>query len=128
MSAAPADLYYSAAHVWLQLEDNNVGRVGVTEFAQEALGDVVFLQLPELGQVVGAGAEAGVVESVKSASDIFMPVTGEIVEVNEALRTTPELINSSPYDKGWIFRIRIGNKGELSELMDAGKYLALCSH
>ena len=125
MSAAPTELYYTAAHVWLQFEDAENARVGITDFAQSQLGDVVFVELPEAG-VVTAGEEVALVESVKTASDIPAPVSGAITAVNEALRTTPELINSSPYDKGWIFRIRISNKGELSDLLDAGTYLKSC--
>jgi len=126
MSAAPKDLYYTAAHVWLQLEDDHNARIGITDFAQSQLGDVVFVELPEVAAVVSAGEEVSLVESVKTASDIPAPVSGIVTVVNEALRTSPELINSSPYDKGWIFRIRISNKSELSELLDAGKYLASC--
>lgn len=126
MSAAPTELYYTAAHIWLQLEDADNARVGITEFAQLQLGDVVFVELPEVASVVRAGEEVSLVESVKTASDIPAPVAGAITAVNEALRTTPELINSSPYDKGWIFKIRISNKGEMSDLLDAGTYLKSC--
>lgn len=122
MSAAPKDLYYTAAHTWLHMEDENIARVGITDFAQSELGDVVFVELPEVASVVSAGEEISVVESVKTASDIPAPVSGVIVTVNETLRATPELINSSPYDKGWIFKIRISNKGELDDLMDASDY------
>lgn len=122
MSAAPKDLYYTAAHTWLHMEDENIARVGITDFAQSELGDVVFVELPEVASVVSAGEEISVVESVKTASDIPAPVSGVIVTVNETLRATPELINSSPYDKGWIFKIRISNKGELADLMDASDY------
>ena len=125
MSAAPTELYYTAAHAWLQFEDAGNARVGITDFAQSQLGDVVFVELPELS-VVSIGEEVSLVESVKTASDIPAPVSGTITAVNEALRTTPELINSSPYDKGWIFKIRISNKGELSDLLDAGTYLKSC--
>lgn len=122
MSAAPKDLYYTAAHTWLHMEDDDIARVGITDFAQSELGDVVFVELPEVASVVSAGEEISVVESVKTASDIPAPVSGVIVTVNETLRATPELINSSPYDKGWIFKIRISNKGELDDLMDASDY------
>jgi glycine cleavage system H protein len=123
MSAAPNDLYYTAAHTWLQLEDDHNARVGITDFAQEELGDIVHVGLPEVAKAVSAGQELSVVESVKTASDIASPVSGTIIAVNDALRSTPELINSSPYDKGWIFRIRISNKGELAGLLDAKGYL-----
>jgi glycine cleavage system H protein len=125
MSAAPEELYYTAAHAWLQVDDDQVATVGITDFAQSELGDVVFVELPELASVV-AGNEVSVVESVKTASDIATPVSGDIVEVNEALRTSPELINASPYDKGWIFKIRISNKGELADLLTAGDYVDGC--
>lgn len=123
MSAAPKDLYYTAAHAWLQLEDDNTARVGITDFAQTELGDVVFIELPAVDSVVSTGEDVSLIESVKTASDIPAPVSGTIVAVNEALRTTPELINSSPYDKGWIFRIRISNKGELTGLLGAADYV-----
>ncbi|HTQ99126.1 MAG TPA: glycine cleavage system protein GcvH [Candidatus Acidoferrum sp.] len=127
MSAAPKDFYYTAAHAWLQLEDDHNARVGITDFAQSELGDVVHVELPEVTNVVSAGEEVSMVESVKTASDIPTPVSGIIIGVNEALRSTPELINSSPYDKGWIFRIRISNKGELGDLLDAADYLDSCA-
>ena len=123
MSAAPKDLYYTAAHAWLQLEDDNNARVGITDFAQSELGDVVHVELPEVAMVINAGEDITMVESVKTASDVPSPVSGIIVSVNEALRNAPELINSSPYDKGWIYRIRISNKGELADLLDAAEYL-----
>lgn len=122
MSAAPKELYYTAAHAWLLLDDGDNARVGITEFAQSELGDIVFVELPEVASAVTAGQEVSVVESVKTASDIPTPVSGVIFAVNEALRTNPELINTSPYDKGWIFKIRISNKGELADLLDASDY------
>ena len=122
MSAAPKELFYTAAHAWLQLDDDQTARVGITDFAQSELGDIVFVELPEVASVVAAGEEIVVVESVKTASDVPTPVSGVILAVNEALRTSPELINTSPYDKGWIFKIRISNKGELADLLEAGDY------
>jgi glycine cleavage system H protein len=122
MSAAPKELYYTAAHTWLHLEEDHIAKVGITDFAQSELGDVVFVELPEVTNEVKAGEEISVVESVKTASDIPAPVSGVILAVNDALRATPELINSSPYDKGWIFKIRISNKGELADLLDASDY------
>lgn len=123
MSDAPKDLFYTAAHAWLQLDDDQTAKVGITDFAQSELGDVVHVELPDVTNAVSAGEEVVVVESVKTASDVPTPVSGIIVAVNEALRSTPELINTSPYDKGWIFKIRISNKGELSDLLDANDYL-----
>lgn len=122
MSAAPKDLHYTAAHAWLQMEDDHVARVGITDFAQAELGDIVHVELPEAARVVSAGEELLVVESVKTASDVPTPVSGVIVAVNDALRSSPELVNTSPYDKGWIYRIRISNKGELADLLNAGDY------
>ena len=127
MSAAPKDLYYTAAHAWLRMEDDHIARIGITDFAQSELGDIVHVELPEVANVVGAGEEVVVVESVKTASDVPTPVSGVILAVNEALRASPELVNSSPYDKGWIFRIRISNKSELADLMDAGDYMDTCA-
>lgn len=122
MSAAPKELYYTAAHAWLQLDDDENARVGITDFAQSELGDIVFVELPEVASLVAAGEEIVVVESVKTASDVPTPVSGVILAVNEALRTSPELINTSPYDKGWIFKIRISNKSELADLLKASDY------
>jgi glycine cleavage system H protein len=122
MSAAPKELYYTAAHAWLQLDDDENARVGITDFAQSELGDIVFVELPEVASVVAAGEEIVVVESVKTASDVPAPVSGVILAVNEALRTSPELINTSPYDKGWIFKVRISNKSELADLLKASDY------
>ena len=127
MSNAPEDLYYSEAHAWLQLEDGNTARIGITDFAQQELGDVMHVELPDLAQAVAAGEQVVLVESVKTASDVPSPVSGIVVAVNEALRKTPELLNTSPYDKGWIFRIRLSNKGELPDLLDAGTYLGTCA-
>jgi glycine cleavage system H protein len=123
MSNAPQELYYTAAHAWLKLDDDHHAVVGITDFAQSELGDVVHVELPDVADVVSAGEEICVVESVKTASDVPTPVSGIIVAVNEALRSTPELINTSPYDKGWIFKIRISNKGELADLLDGSSYL-----
>ena len=123
MSATPTDINYTAAHAWLRMEDDHNARVGITDFAQSELGDIVHVELPEVATVVSAGEDVVVVESVKTASDVPSPVSGIIIAVNEALRSTPELVNSSPYDAGWIFKIRISNKGELAELLEAGDYM-----
>src|SRR5690606_21847168 len=105
----PDHYLYTEAHTWVHVDDNDIATVGITDFAQSQLGDVVFVELPEVESEVTAGDEVSVVESVKTASDIPAPLSGEIVAVNELLGQTPELINASPYDKGWIFRIRITN-------------------
>jgi glycine cleavage system H protein len=100
-----------------------VPTIGITDFAQAELGDIVHVELPEVARVVSAGEELLVVESVKTASDVPTPVSGVIVAVNDALRSSPELVNTSPYEKGWIYRIRISNKGELADLLNAGDYM-----
>lgn len=126
MSTAPDHYRYTEAHTWVHLDDD-IATVGITDFAQSELGDVVFVELPEVDSEVSAGDEVSVVESVKTASDIPAPLSGEIVSVNEALTEQPELINSSPYDTGWIFRIRISNASELEELLTANDYTEFSS-
>jgi glycine cleavage system H protein len=126
MSTAPDHYRYTEAHTWVHLDDD-IATVGITDFAQSELGDVVFVELPEVNSEVSAGDEVSVVESVKTASDIPAPLSGEIVSVNEALTEQPELINSSPYDTGWIFRIRISNASELEELLTANDYTEFSS-
>lgn len=122
MSTVPDHYFYNEAHLWVHVDDDDIATVGITDFAQTELGDVVFVELPEMESEVSAGDEVSVVESVKTASDIQSPVSGEIVGVNEALTETPELINSSPYDKGWIFKVRINNSIELDDLLNASEY------
>lgn len=117
----PDDRKYNKSHEWAQ-ETDGIVTVGISDYAQDQLGDVVFVELPTAGSTVGAGEAVAVVESVKTASDIYAPVAGEIVEVNDALQTKPELINESPYGEGWLFRIRASGAGGLSSLLDAGEY------
>ena len=105
MSNTPIELKYASSHEWARLEGDIVV-VGITDHAQEALGDLVFVELPEVGDTVSAGDEAGVVESVKAASDIYAPVSGEVIEINSALEDTPELINTDPYGEGWLLRLQ----------------------
>ncbi|MFJ5297122.1 glycine cleavage system protein GcvH [Pseudomonas sp. NPDC088368] len=114
-------LRFTAEHEWLRLGTSGELTVGITAFAQEALGDVVFVQLPELGRF-SEGDEVAVLESVKAASNISMPLTGEVVAVNEALSDEPEIVNASPMDEGWFFRIRIDNLGAFEDLMDQDAY------
>ena len=122
MSDIPADLRYTASHEWVRtLADGSV-EIGITDHAQELLGDLVFVELPEVGSELGAGAECAVVESVKAASDVFSPLTGEVIEVNEVLADAPETINQDAYEDGWIFRIRMADPDELDALMDADSY------
>lgn len=112
---------FTEEHEWIEVEDG-VGRVGITDFAQRQLGDVVFVELPEIGAALTKGEEAAVVESVKAASEIYAPVSGEVVERNEPLIEEPSLVNSAPLDEGWFFRIRLSDPGELEELMDEEAY------
>ena len=120
----PEDLRYSEDHEWACLSDGTV-RVGITDFAQDALGDVVFVQLPAVGARVDKGAVLGEVESTKSVSEIYSPVAGEVLSVNDELSETPELLNSDPYGRGWICEIRPEDEGALSSLLDAGAYAQL---
>ncbi|AGS38823.1 MAG: glycine cleavage system H protein [Cycloclasticus pugetii] len=122
MSNTPDDRKYADSHEWALLEADGNIRVGITDHAQELLGDLVFVELPEAGQAVGKGDECSVVESVKAASDIYSPVTGEIVAVNDALEDSPEAINESPYDEGWIFVVKPTDASELDDLLAAEGY------
>lgn len=121
MSDLPEDLKYAMSHEWAQLEDDNVVRVGITDFAQEQLGDLVYIELPELGRKIKAQEQCAVVESVKTASDLFSPVSGEIVAVNLALVDEPEQVNDDPY-KAWIFCVKADDLSDLDQLMDADAY------
>ena len=109
-------------HEWINIEDHEAAVVGITHHAQDALGDVVFVDLPEVGRIYNKGEVAGVVESVKAAADLFMPVTGEVVEVNEALRADPSLANSDPQASGWFFKIKVGSVAETDALMNQAAY------
>jgi glycine cleavage system H protein len=122
MSATHTDLKYAESHEWARDEGDGTVTVGVSDHAQDSLGDVVYVELPEVGATVVAGAEAGVVESVKAASDIYAPVSGEIVAINEALEDAPETINESPYDAGWFFKIKMSDPSELESLLDVASY------
>lgn len=126
MSNSPSELRYASSHEWVRLEDDGTVTVGISDHAQEALGDVVFVELPEIGNTYSAGEEIGVVESVKAASDIYAPIAGEVIAVNEALADSPEIINESPYDDGWFFKLQPSEVGELENLMDAEAYDAEC--
>lgn len=115
-------LKYTQDHEWVRPEDGGTATVGITVHAQDALGDVVFVDLPEVGRTYAQGEVAGVVESVKAAADVFMPVDGEITEVNEALRADPSLANSAPEGEGWFFKVRLGDAAQLDALLDAASY------
>ncbi|MHC2146215.1 glycine cleavage system protein GcvH [Pseudomonas alkylphenolica] len=123
MSNIPADLRFAESHEWAKLEADGTVTVGISDHAQEALGDVVFVELAEVGKVFAAGEAAGVVESVKAASDIYAPVSGEVIAVNEALADSPESLNSDPYGS-WIFKLKPSDKAELDKLLDAAGYQA----
>ncbi|AHI29285.1 glycine cleavage system protein GcvH [Marinobacter similis] len=122
MSDIPTDLKYIETHQWVRVSDDGTATVGITDFAQEQLGDVVYIGVPDLGVTVNGGEEAGVAESVKSASDVFSPVTGEVIVVNEALEDEPEKVNEDPYGDGWLFKVKLVDQGELDGLMDATAY------
>ena len=125
MSDIPADLKYIASHEWVRVEGDGTVTVGVTDHAQDALGDVVYVELPEVDVVLAAGDEAGVVESVKAASDIYTPLSGTVIAVNSTLEDAPEQVNSDPYGEGWFFKLRLADAGELGELLDADGYADL---
>ena len=118
----PDDLRYTASHEWVRTEADGTLTVGITDHAQEALGDVVFLELPDAGRSVEAGEAIAVIESVKAASDIFAPVSGEVVEANAALADSPGDVNAEPMGKGWFFKIRMTDKAQLEGLMDEAAY------
>jgi len=120
----PSDLVYSSDHEWIRRSGGTV-RIGITDYAQDALGDVVFVQVPSVGATVSKGQSFSEVESTKSVSDIYAPVAGKVVSVNDALGTTPELVNSDPYGDGWICEIEMSNEADLGELLDADTYRAL---
>jgi len=122
MSEIRSELKYASSHEWARLEEDGTVTVGISDHAQDALGDVVYVETPEVGQTLSAGEEAGVVESVKAASDIYAPISGEVVAVNEALEDEPETVNSSPYDDGWFFKIKPSDESELDKLLDADAY------
>ena len=123
MSEVPSELKYAKSHEWVRVEEDGLMTVGISDHAQALLGDLVFVELPEVGSELAAEDEACVVESVKAASDVYMPVSGEIVEINEALADEPEIINTSPYDNGWLFKVQASAQ-EVDDLMDAEAYQA----
>ena len=118
----PDDLRYSKEHEWVRVEDGDRATIGITSFAADELGDIVFVELPEVGASLSQFAPFGVVESVKAVSDLFAPVSGEVAEVNEALRESPELLNADPFGEGWIARIGLADPAEVGQLMDAAAY------
>lgn len=125
MSGAPDELYYAPTHEWARLEDDETVVVGITDYAQAALGDLVFIETPEIGRRVEAMEACAVLESVKAASDIFAPIAGEIIDANGELNNAPELVNTAPYGDGWIMRIRPDDPEDLETLLDADSYLSV---
>ena len=126
MSKTPSELYYAKTHEWIRREEDGTVTVGITEHAQDALGDVVYVETPELGDAIAAGDQAGVVESVKAASDIYAPVTGEVLATNEILEDSPETVNSDAFNDGWFFKLQPEDLGELDALMSAEEYAQFC--
>jgi glycine cleavage system H protein len=126
MSHTPSELRYASTHEWARLEEDGTVTVGITDHAQDALGDVVFVELPEVGTSLAAGDDAGVVESVKAASDIYAPLGGEVIAVNEQLEDEPETVNTDPYNDGWFFKLQPDDTAELDELMAAEAYQQHC--
>ena len=126
MSQTPKDLKFLASHEWIRLDNDNVVIVGISDHAQDQLGDVVFVELPSIGDSVMSGDEAAVVESVKAASEVYSPFTGEVIEINEALEDSPELVNSSPYDDGWFFKLKVSDENleNINSFMSADNYLS----
>lgn len=122
MSNVPSDLKYASSHEWVRQEDDGTVTVGISDHAQDSLGDLVFVETPEIDSTVEAGEACAVVESVKAASDVYAPVAGTIVDTNSQLQDAPELVNTDPYGEGWIMRIRVDDPDALEELMDADDY------
>lgn len=126
MSEVRNELKYLASHEWARVEEDGTVTIGITQHAQESLGDVVYVETPDVGSNVNAGEEAGVVESVKAASDIYSLVSGEVIAINETLEDTPEIVNESPYDDGWFFKVKPSDLTELENALDAEGYKAVC--
>ncbi len=125
MSSIPANLRYANSHEWVQDNGDGTVTIGISDHAQQALGDVVFVELPEVGRTLTLKEEFGVVESVKAASDLYAPVAGDIIAVNEALEDAPETLNEAPYEGGWILKVRLEDSAQLDDLLDADGYAAV---
>jgi len=126
MSNVPSELKYVSSHEWIRDEGDGVVTVGITDYAQESLGDVVFVETPDVGAELSAGDDAGVVESVKAASDIYAPLSGTVIEVNEDLEDAPENVNNDPYGDGWFFKLKLSDADELGDLLSADEYQEQC--
>ncbi len=125
MSSVPEELKYTKSHEWVRLEADGSVTIGITEHAQELLGDMVFVELPEVGRQMAAEEDCAVVESVKAASDVYAPIAGEVTEANSALEDSPEIVNQSPYGDGWLFRMQPADATEIDSLLDAAGYAAV---
>ena len=122
MSNVPPDLRYAKSHEWLKLAGDGTATVGITDYAQNSLGDITYVQLPQIGAALTAGATFGVVESVKAASDVYAPVAGTVVAINEALNGAPETVNRDPYAGGWMLQLKLANPADAAALLDAASY------
>lgn len=123
----PAELKYTKDHEWLQLHEDGTATIGITDFAQSELGDIVYVEVNTVGQTLGAEAVFGTVEAVKTVSDLFLPIAGTILEVNSNLNDQPESVNQDPYGNGWMVKVKVSNPGDVTQLMDAAAYEALVS-
>ena len=126
MSNIPGDLKFLSSHEWIRVESDGTVTVGISDHAQDLLGDIVFVELPKVGQTLDAESDAAIVESVKAASDVYSPISGEVKEVNSLLEDQPEIINSSPYEDGWFYKISPSDLGELDNLLSPEDYSAVC--
>ena len=124
MSTVPADLRYAKSHEWLRVEADGLATIGITDYAQSSLGDITFVQLPKLGAALKAGETFGVVESVKAASDLYLPVSGTVAAINSALDSAPETVNTAPYGGGWMLKLKLTDPAEIASLLDASAYSA----
>ena len=122
MAKVPSNLKFLDSHEWARVEDDGTVTVGISDHAQELLGDIVFVELPEIGKEISQSSDIAIVESVKAASDVYSPLSGEVTEINEALNDNPEIINSSPYEDGWFFKIKPQDISEMEKLLDADAY------
>lgn len=126
MSQTPSELRYASTHEWARREEDGTVTIGITDHAQEALGDVVFVELPELGTVFAASDDAGVVESVKAASDVYAPISGEVIAINSTLEDEPETVNSDPYNDGWFYKLQPADTNEFDAMLAADDYQQQC--
>jgi glycine cleavage system H protein len=127
LSNFPDDLKYANSHEWVRIDDDGMAIIGISDHAQEALGDIVFVELPELETVADVKDEIAVVESVKAASDVYAPISGEVIAINDTLIETPETVNTDPYGEGWFFKLKPSDLSELDELLDADSYQEFCN-